>query len=140
LPKTDWAGWYKFPLNKTDAEFIPPNYARTISFLKKNLGDDENFFTLTSEASWYYLVNKPCPARFNVVWFAMPAFFQKEIVEDLQQNNVKFIIYRNNCWSNKIDGFDNETRLPIVTDYVKHNYRRLGRIDDNEIWVRKRNN
>lgn len=135
--KINWKQWYKFPLGKADAELIPINYRMTISFLKKNLGADENFFTLTSEAMWYYFIDKPCPSRFNVVWFAMPHFFQKEITEDLEKNNVKFILYRNNFPTNAIDGFDNERRLPIVIDYIKQNYAPFVKIYDNEIWARK---
>lgn len=40
-----------------------------IAFLRKDLSKDEDFLCMTSEAIWYYLVDKPCPIRFPVVWF-----------------------------------------------------------------------
>ena len=91
---------------------------RAISFLRENLNENEEFLTMTSEASWYYFVNKACPIRFQVIYHAMPYFYQNEIVSDLENSNVKFIIYRNDHWANTVDGFDNEVRLPIVTEYV----------------------
>lgn len=123
-----------FPFGKEDSYYIPKNYRSTIAFLKENLSESESFFTMTSEASWYYFINKPCPSRFSVVWFAMPSFYQEEIIEDLKTNNVKFILYKNNYWSNYIDGFTNEERLPILTSYIKNNYRFFKKIDDNEIY------
>lgn len=125
-----------FPLKISDSSFISSNYASTISFLKENLNDDESFFTMTSEASWYYFIDKCCPTRFPVVWFAMPPFYQREIVSDLQQGNVKFILYRNEYWSNTIDGFASIERLPIVDAYIRSNYKYFKTIYDNELWVK----
>jgi len=126
------------PYKIEDSTLIPDNYKATISYLKNNLGSDENFFTMTSEACWYYFIGKACPTRFPVVWFAAPYFYQEEIIKDLQKNNVKFILYKNDMWSNAVDGFDNETRFPIIMNYIKQNYIFHKKIDDNEIWINKR--
>ena len=126
-----------FPFQKRDSMFIWNNHWATISFLRNNLGDKEDFITMTSEAIWYYYTDKPCPIRFPIVWLAGPYFYQNEIVEELRMKRVKFIIYKNNHWANTIDGINNETRLPIVVDYIKRNYVLLKNIDDNEIWIHR---
>jgi hypothetical protein len=135
--KMNWQRWYKLPLGIPDKAFIPENYHETISFLKRNMGTDDAFLTLTSEASWYYFVDKPCPIRFSVIYHAMPCFYQKEIIEDLRDSNVKFVLYRNSHWANTIESFDVEARLPIVMEYIRQNYVFFKMIDDNEIWIRK---
>ena len=127
----------KFPLQVSDDQLIPENYKSAIHFLRYNLQEDENFITLTSEASWYYFVEKPCPTRFPVVWFAMPYFYQEEIIEDLLNNNVKYILYHNDHWANAIDGFANQDKLPILMQYIHENYQYYYSFYDNEIWVRK---
>lgn len=132
-----WKRWYRFPLGLPEEAFIPNKYHPTISFLKNNLNADEDFLTLTSEASWYYFLDKPCPIRFPVIYHAMPPFYQNEIVTDLQKSNVKFILYKNNHWANSIEGYDNDVRLPIVMQYIHRNYSFLKKFDDNEIWIRK---
>ena len=137
IPKMNYERFYRFSPEIPDTAFIPQNYIKTISFLRENLGNGEDFFTMTSEAIWYYFINKPCPTRFPVVWFAMPYFYQNEIVEDLKRRNVKFVLYKNDNWSNKIDGFTNEIRLPIVIAYLKKHYVFYNKIDDNEIWISK---
>jgi len=125
-----------FPLNIEDSVFIPNNYKATISFLKDNLDDEEGFITMTSEASWYYLIDRACPIRFPVIWFASPNFYQKEIVEQLKTSHIKYILYKNDHWANSIDGFTNEVRLPIVIRYIKQHYKFFKKIDDNEIWIK----
>ncbi|MDD5772377.1 MAG: hypothetical protein PHX78_02810 [bacterium] len=125
-----------FPFKIEDSKFIPGNYKETILFLKNNLNNNEEFFTMTSEAIWYYFIDKPCPTRFSVVWFAVPYFYQDEIVDDLKKKNVKYVLYKNDYWANNIDGINNERRLPIVVDYLKQNYVFFKKIDDNEIWIK----
>lgn len=125
-----------FPYNIDDSHFIPDNYKNTITFIKSNLREKDSFFTMTSEAIWYYYINKPCPSKFPVVWFAMPPFYQEEIVNDLKINNVKYILYKNKHWANAIDGFTNERRLPTVVKYIKNNYSFFRDIDGNELWIK----
>ncbi|NOY38820.1 MAG: hypothetical protein GXO95_00850 [Nitrospirae bacterium] len=126
-----------FPLGVKDAELIPDNYRATISFLRNNLAPDESFFTMTAEASWYYLIDRPSPSRFPVIIFATPYFYQNEVVKDLEKNNVKFVLYRNSYWASRFDGFSNEERLPLIAKYIRDNFIFYRKIDDNEIWVRK---
>jgi hypothetical protein len=125
------------PVNISDEEFIPVNYKATILFFRENLKDEEEFFTMTSEAIWYYFLDRPCPTRFQVVWFASPYFYQRGIIDALDKRKVKYILYRNSHWANVIDGIENERRLPIVIDYIKSKYIFYRKIDDNEIWVLK---
>ncbi len=131
-----------FPYQIPDSEFIPDKYKATIAFLKNNLSGDEEFFTLTSEASWYYLIDKPSPTRFPVIIFAMPYFYQNEAIEDLKKKNIKFILYENDDWVNSVsgftfDGFSSEERLPLIVNYIKQDYVFFRKIDDNEIWIKK---
>lgn len=105
--------------------------------MKANLGDDEEFLTLTSEASWYYFLNKPCPIRFGVIYQAMPPFYQEGIVSSLKKGSVKFVLYRNDHWANEVDGFGLEGRIPLVVKYIEDNFVIHKKIDHNEIWIKK---
>jgi len=128
-------GAFSLPLGISDSLFIPDNYRASIAFLKSNLGDDE-FVTLTSEGSWYYFLDKACPTRFPVVFLASPTFYQEEFVEEMERKKVKYVLYRNDCIYNRIDGIPNEVRLPIIFNYVKSHYRFFRKIDDQELWIR----
>jgi len=130
------ANWWRFPLHTKDAELIPENHKKTILFLKENLNDNQYFVTLTSEGVWYYYLNKPCPIKFPIVWFASPSFYQKEIISEMRAKKdiIKYVIYKNGTWTNNFDFIPNEKRLSIVFDYVRQNYQFYTRIDDQEIW------
>ncbi len=132
----------RFPIKVKDSEFILDKYKATIKFLKNNLKGDEKFFTFTNEASWYYFIDQPAPTRFPVLVYAMPYFYQEEVVEDLKKANIKYVLYTNSDWYNSVSGFDfegfsNEVRFPIVLDYLKKNFVFYKMIDDNEIWIKK---
>jgi hypothetical protein len=126
-----------FPFKVPDVRFVPLDFQQGSAFLRANLSPQETFFTLTSEGAWYYLADRPCPARFPVVWFAMPPFYQQEIVRDLAARNVKLILYRNQHWFNAIDGFPATERLPILDAYIRRHYRPYTTIAGNEFWIRQ---
>ncbi len=125
-----------FPYHTEDSHFIPGNYKNTINFLNNNLDENENFFTMTSEAIWYYFINKPAPTAFSVVWFAMPEFYQERVINDLENSNVKIILYKNDFWTNAIDDLTSQERLPLIDNYIRNHYSFFKKIDDNELWIK----
>lgn len=133
--------WWKFSNDVKDEQFMPENQKKTIEFLKKNLKKDEYFYSLTSEGTWYYFIDRPCPTRFPSTVLATPNFYQKEVVRDLGEkgDKVKYIIFRNNLWTNNLDFIPNEKRYPYLIEYIKENYEFYKLIDDQEIWkIRKK--
>ncbi|MBK9246668.1 MAG: hypothetical protein IPM69_00770 [Ignavibacteria bacterium] len=125
-----------FPLQRTDDYYIPTHDKATIDYLKNTIQLDEEFLTLTGEGAWYYYLNKPCPVRFNIIQFAMYPEFQREVLRDLQHKNIKYILYSNSHWANRIDGFTNNQRLPEVMKYIHENYHLFKTIDHNQLWIR----
>jgi hypothetical protein len=126
-----------FPLGKPDYEFVRRGDAEAVAFLEANLGPGENFFTMTSEGSWYYLLDKPCPTRFVLIYAAGSDFYQNETVHDLETRNVKYVIYHNDYFSNDILGIPTLVRLPMVTQYLQTHYVPCVCIGGNAILVRK---
>ena len=136
FPRVRFNKLYTLPLGIPDAKIIPKSYIPVISYIRSYLNNNEYFLTMTNEASWYYFINRPCPTKFPVVWFAMPSFYQNQVVKDLKSKNVKFILYKNECWSNRIDGITNQERLPIIDKYIKNNYSPFKVINKNELWIK----
>ena len=126
-----------FPLNVPDAQFIPADYEEGLSFLRANLSKDDEFLTMTSEASWYYLLNRPCPSRFSIALLAVPPQYQQEIVRDLEVRRVKIILYGNQSQFSNLDGISPTERLPIVYAYIRDHYRPYATIAGMEFWIRK---
>jgi len=126
-----------FPLGKPDVEFVRDTDEETVSFFRNNLGPGENMFTMTSEGSWYYLLDQPCPTRFVLTYAAGSRYYQKETIARLKTRNVKYVIVRNDCFSNAVLGMPTLVRLPLVTDYLRRNYAPCIVIGDNVILVRR---
>lgn len=126
-----------FPAAQSDSAFIPENYKRTITFLQENLKENDSFYTLTSEAAWYYFLDRPSPSRFPVLWYAATEDFQRAVVADLKQCNTRMILYSSNHWANHIDRISSKKRHPIVFNYIHTHYRFYKQIDDHELWIKR---
>ncbi len=126
-----------FPLKVPDDEFISPPYKPAIAYLRQNLGEGEEFFTMTSELSWYYFLDKAVPTRLPLVVIAVTPEHQRAIVEDLKSRNVKYVLWDNPDGTNENDGINNEMRLPILCRYIKENYE-LDRVVEGNVILKKR--
>jgi hypothetical protein len=126
-----------FPLTVPDNIFIPNNTKDTIKFLRSHLRRRDHFFAMTNVLSWYYFLDKPCPTRYAIVWFASPRFMQEEIIADLKEKYVKLILVKSAHWANYIDGIHNIRRLPLLYDYIQNAYQKYVTIDGHEIWMKK---
>jgi hypothetical protein len=126
-----------FPVGVADDEYVPASYREAAEFLEKNLSPEETFYTLTSEGIWYYLVDRPSPSRFAIVYYAATEEFQKELVDNIASHSVKYIIVSNASWYNNMDGFSVAERVPLVVSYIRQNYEPWVKIHDNIVWVRR---
>ena len=136
-PDINWKEFYTFPKGTPDEKIVSSEDMKVAAYLKANLKEDEYFLTMTNEAAWYYLVDKASPTRFQIVWVAMPYFYQNEVVADMKRKKVKFVLYENHKMWMKIDGISNERRLPILVNYVKSEYVPYIKIGKSEIWIRR---
>ena len=114
---------------------FPRQDQAAIFALKGEMKPADDFFTMTSEASWYYYLDKPCPTRFPYIWTAAPEEFQREIVQDLSLKKVKWVLFRDDDWSGWIDGISNEEKFPVVARFIRGNYHPFQSVEGREIWV-----
>lgn len=126
-----------FPINVSDDKFVRQDHLQTAQFLRDNLSGDENFVTLTSEASWYYLVNKPSPVQYPIVWFAFMPQQRQSLAASIQNNdNIKYIITNNN-WTSTFDYVPVNERLPEVFDILYKQYEPVQGFGQQTVWQRK---
>jgi len=126
-----------FPLRVPDSLFIPSNYTEATTFFKHEISQGKSFATYTSEAGWYYMTDQTPPTRFGIIWFAAANVHQQTAINELQNNDVDFILYSNDFWANKIDGISNQERLPLLYQYVNDEYQPHVNLQGNQIWIKK---
>lgn len=126
-----------FPIGIADEIYLKDDYEQMIELIKETLSEDEHFYTLTNELCWYYFIDKPAPSRHHLINFTSPYFFQEELIQDLEKNNVKLILYNNEDPFNHFDNVGFRDRVPLVTDYVHEHYMFFRQIGRQELWIRK---
>jgi hypothetical protein len=124
-----------FPVNQKDEHYIPKNFVETISFLKGEIQHGNKFYSLSSEAVWYYLINQPCPTRFPVTYFAQRKDYQYQLIDNLIRNKVNYIHI--DTVSNNVDKISISDRIPIVLAYINNNYKMYKQFGNQLILVRR---
>jgi hypothetical protein len=123
-----------FPVNQEDEHYIPKNFTESISFLKGEIKQGKKFYSLSSEAVWYYLLNQPCPTRFPVTYFAQRKDYQLQLIDNLIKNKVTYIHI--DTLSSNVDKISIFKRIPIVTQFINENYTFYKQFGDQIILVK----
>lgn len=126
-----------FPIHVKDESLVRPDYFETAAYIKQHTSKTETFMTLTSEGAWYYLIGKPSPTRYYVVWYAFTTPQRKEIANTIASGEkIKYIITNNN-WTSNFDYIPNVQRFPeAYTELYTHYVPSVG-IGQQTIWERK---
>lgn len=126
-----------FPIHVKDESFVRADHMQTAKFIKQNLRGDESFMTFTSEGSWYYLVDKPSPVQFPIVWFAFLPQQRQDLANSIEQNdNIKYIITNNN-WTSNFDYVPVNERLPEAYKVLETRYEPVRGFGQQTVWQRK---
>ena len=123
-----------FPFQTADKAFVSSDQEQTLVFLRSVMGPGDRFFTFSSNACWYYLLGQASPTRFPYIWIAALPVFQQEVTRDLEKNQVKWVLYKEDEWYDQIDGVANETKFPIISGYLRTHYHPSAKVGGDEIW------
>ncbi len=126
-----------FPISKPDSTYVPKEYVKALKYWNENNIEKSNVYSLSSEASWYYFLNQPCPTRFPVTYFAQREDYQKQLIESLHNMEVKFIHIDHSSYLTSLDSIHIFNRIPLVHNYLVNNYVLDTLIEKQEIWKRK---
>jgi hypothetical protein len=125
-----------FPLGVEDKHFLRKDHVETANFLKSNLAENERFMSLTSEGSWYYLVNKPSPSKYYIVWYAFTKNQRHDIARTVAENKkIKYIVTNNN-WTSSFDYLPNNQRFPEAYQELEKHFTPAIGIGQQTIWKR----
>jgi len=115
-------------LPKTDDNFWLTKEQKDVrNFILKNTKEEDYVFVFTNESAYYYLFKRRNPTRFYTIWFAAPSFYQKEVIEDLNRNKPKYIIYQSKFWSSNLPD------PKEVNEWILENYTQGTTIGNTEI-------
>lgn len=122
---------------KTNSELIKPSYLEATQKIKGDLAQQSCFYTLTSEGIWYRLLTmKPCSKYWYLI-YSTSTDSQRELIQDLQKENPRIILYSNASLGNGLDKVAKETSHLLVHQYIWEHYRPYKRLNDNWFWIRR---
>jgi hypothetical protein len=125
-----------FPVNIPDSQLVRPDYLQTADYIKDNLHGKQSFITLTSEGVWYYLVNKPCPIQYPIIYYAFTQSQRESLAKSIADNpNIKYIITNDN-WTTDFDYVPNPVRFPEVYRVFYKDYHPQIGFGQQTVWER----
>lgn len=113
-----------------DNAWLPQQVKDTKDYIAAHTKANDPVFVFTSQPIYYYLINRPNPSRFYTTWFADPKPYTLELLNDLQKNPPKYIIYQTGSYYDRPDFIPMSERIPEVDSWIQHNYPNTITIDN----------
>ena len=110
---------------------------KVVAYIQKNTESNENIFDFTSQGAYYFFANRPSVTRFHQVSYASTPAMQREVIEALERDKTRLVIFKTGGWFDAVDGIRVEDRHPIIAKYLQENYALAVDINKTEILLRK---
>ena len=106
-----------------------------VEYITKNSGKKDLIFVFPNEATYYFLLDRPMPARFGVLHDAATKELKDEVIKNLEEKKPKFVISHIGEW--QVDRIPEEVEFPQILKYINENYRMEKEISGVRILRRK---
>ncbi len=110
---------------------------KVVAYIHENTEPNENIFDFTSQGAYYFFANRPGVTRFHQVSYASTPSMQEEVVEALERDKTRLVIFKTGGWFDGVDGIRVEERHALVAAYLQENYELAININGTEILMRK---
>ena len=110
---------------------------KVVAYIQENTELNENIFDFTSQGAYYFFANRPGVSRFHQVSYASTPSMQQEVIEALEQDKTRLVIFKTGGWFDAVDGIRVEERHPLIAEYLLDNYELAVNINSTEILLRK---
>ena len=110
---------------------------KVVAYIQENTEPNENIFDFTSQGAYYFFANRPGVSRFHQVSYASTPAMQQEVIEALERDKTRLVIFKTGGWFDAVDGIRVEDRHPLIAAYLQENYESTININNTEILMRK---
>ncbi len=107
------------------------SYLEAVEEMRPEVKDMECFYTLNSEAVWYYYFKKPSCSRYHMLQWAIPKEASHEIISSLRDKQPEVILFSN---YNSSRGLVTSHLNPEVYTFVYKNYRPYKLVGNHWFW------
>ena len=110
---------------------------KVVAYIQENTTENEKIFDFTSQGAYYFFANRPGVSRFHQVSYASTPAMQQEVIEALERDKTRLVIFKTGGWFDAVDGIPVEERHPLIAAYLQENYEPAININSTEILMRK---
>ena len=110
---------------------------KVVAYIQENTAENEKIFDFTSQGAYYFFANRPGVSRFHQVSYASTPAMQQEVIEALERDKTRLVIFKTGGWFDNVDGIRVEERHPLIAAYLQENYTLAIDINRTEILMRK---
>ena len=110
---------------------------KVVAYIQENTAENERIFDFTSQGAYYFFANRPGVSRFHQVSYASTPSMQREVIEALERDKTRLVIFKTGGWFDAVDGIRVEERHALIAAYLQENYEPAIDINGTEILMRK---
>ena len=110
---------------------------KVVAYIQENTAESEKIFDFTSQGAYYFFANRPGVSRFHQVSYASTPAMQQEVIQALERDQTRLVIFKTGGWFDAVDGIPVEERHPLIAAYLQENYEPAININSTEILMRK---
>ncbi len=110
---------------------------KVVAYIKENTAENEKIFDFTSQGAYYFFANRLGVSRFHQASYASTPAMQQEVIEALERDQTRLVIFKTGGWFDAVDGIRVEERHPLIAAYLQENYELAININNTEILMRK---
>ena len=110
---------------------------KVVAYIQENTEPNEKIFDFTSQGAYYFFANRPGVTRFHQVSYASTPGMQEEVIEALEQDKTRLVLFKTGGWFDAVDGIRVEERHALIAAYLQENYEPAININGTEILMRK---
>ncbi len=110
---------------------------KVVAYIQENTAENERIFDFTSQGAYYFFANRPGVSRFHQVSYASTPSMQQEVIEALERDKTRLVIFKTGGWFDAVDGIRVEERHALIAAYLQENYEPAVNINGTEILMRK---
>ena len=110
---------------------------KVVAYIKENTAENEKIFDFTSQGAYYFFANRLGVSRFHQASYASTPAMQQEVIEALESDQTRLVIFKTGGWFDAVDGIRVEERHSLIAAYLQENYELAININNTEILMRK---
>lgn len=97
---------------------------------------DEPIYDFSNQSAYLFFCGRRTASRYFMPVYVPTPAAQRELIGELEAARPQVVIYRGHSY-NRIDGCPTESRVPLVTAYLREHYRPWRQADGVQLWRRE---